>query len=265
MSNKLNYTIEYNGEAVVAFVDLLGFSNEIINNWKRRSNNPKRRLLTIQKSIQKKIKSDKHIKLFNNNDEFITKSPYGKILLVSDSFTIIFPLLERNSDIRLASLINVCATILEIWQICIKMGFSIRAGIDVGNIYYNKNNVLGPAFIKAYTLESKIASSSRVVLSGKALELISVNLPKCKTDIYQYFRTWFIPDVDGYVILDSTMVYGYGKRNERSRKQGIKKLLEIQEKSILPRLREKYQGMISRLKSAIIPNSNRSIYDLYRD
>lgn len=259
------YIKEYEGEAVVAFVDLLGFSSEILNHWNRKTNNPKDRILEIQKNIQAKIRKDKTIQLLDNNDKFITKSAYGKILLVSDSFSIIFPLLKKDSDSRLASLINVCATILEIWDITIKLGFSIRAGIDVGPIYYNRSNVLGPAFIKAYYLESRIASSSRVVLSGNALKLISENLPHCKTALNQYFKTWFIVDIDGYVALDSTMVYGYGSSRKKNRNDGIKRIMKIQRNAPEPRLKEKYQGIISRLKTAVIPNSHPSIYDLYRD
>lgn len=259
------YNEEYEGEAVVAFVDLLGFSSEILNHWNRKVNNPKDRLLEIQKNIQAKIKKDKTIKLLDNKNKFLTKSAYGKILLVSDSFSIIFPLLNNDPNTRLASLINVCATILEIWDITIKLGFSIRAGIDVGPIYYNKSNVLGPAFIKAYYLESKIASSSRIILSGNALKLISDNLPHCKTGLNQYFKTWFIVDIDGYVMLDSTMVFGYGSHRKKQRDDGIKRILKIQRNAPEPRLKEKYQGIISKLKTNILPNSDPSIYDLYRN
>lgn len=57
----------------------------------------------------------------------------------------------------------------------LSMGFTIRGGIEYGKVYWNNDEIIGPAFISAYELESKYAKTSRI-LCGNGFKKFLLNL-----------------------------------------------------------------------------------------
>lgn len=68
----------------------------------------------------------------------------------------------------------------------LNQGILIRGGIAYGDIYFNKNQIYGPALNKAYELEAKYAVYPRIVLSPDLIkETKSNNLLKSESHTYE--------------------------------------------------------------------------------
>lgn len=132
---------EFEGTGIVAFVDLLGFRNEIYNNWDREADNPLKRIKELYKYV-KDFLSDPDGQQFVDYDEatLIDKAKYGKTLSVSDSFTIMIPYEEENDLGFLLSLLSICGSILTLTRKCHDLGFVLRGAISFGELYWAEIN-----------------------------------------------------------------------------------------------------------------------------
>ncbi|MBK8280105.1 MAG: hypothetical protein IPK94_08335 [Saprospiraceae bacterium] len=155
----------FNGKAIIAFIDLLGFSNEINTNW---SKNPDPLLRIMKLKAYWDILNDrKATNLFFEYDEttLIIETKYPEVITFSDSFILVLPLDNENPTTILASILTVTTSILEIWRNCIDEGFTIRGGVDYNEVYHNGLDIVGPGLITAYEMESKKAKISRILIS----------------------------------------------------------------------------------------------------
>ena len=153
-------TKNFKGVGYVCFIDVLGFSNDILKNWKRKTSNPLEKILTVKKKIPG----------FTHFGEDVDSSSLGssytcRVNTISDSFTVCFGFKDNPGLFDLAFGLDVILNnLLYVWSTFIGKGYTIRGAIDYGDIYWDENELIGPAFIRAYHFESEVAKTSRVVV-----------------------------------------------------------------------------------------------------
>lgn len=142
---------KFKGKGYVCFIDVLGFSNEILRNWNNLEVNPLEKILSIKRELPILLDEDD-----DGREEH--RSYRCRIQTVSDSVTICFGHKDHliMGDIVLG-LQAVLANISYVWTTFIEAGYTIRGAIDFGDIYWDENELIGPAFINAYQLESEVA------------------------------------------------------------------------------------------------------------
>jgi hypothetical protein len=163
---------------------------------------------------------------------------------VSDSITIAFGLENKLiiGDMVLG-LEALLANVREVWRTAIELGYTLRGAIDFGDIYWDKNELVGPAFINAYRLESEIARVSRVLVSSKLNKLLSDLASNYSTGITEHLIANFRKDVDGYIVLDPYKMCV----TDEERKLLVLKLQTMATRVSLPLIKEKYAPLIEML------------------
>jgi hypothetical protein len=229
---------KFKGKGYVCFIDVLGFSNDILKNWHNSEFNPLDKILSIKNKMP----------IFDEPIEEGESESHRKYVCrvntVSDSVTICFGYDENIivGDMVLG-LEAVIGNISYIWSTFISEGYTIRGAIDYGDIYWDTNELIGPAFINAYRLESEVAKNSRVIVSSclnRELKNIFVNYESVLTGhLIKRFRK----DVDGYIIIDPSLLYD----NEEQRVQLIEDLKNMKSKVNSGIIKEKYNPLISML------------------
>jgi len=139
---------------IVAFIDILGFKNHIdksITNPEYSSH-----LLKVMNKIST-IKTE-------NDTGILSQQPLGKeVSVFSDCVVISYPISFNGGIFHI---------ILDLIHIQLELIFGkmvLRGGIAIGDLYHKDNIVFGPAMVKAYELENKIAQNPRVVIPEKTL------------------------------------------------------------------------------------------------
>ena len=231
---------KFKGTGYVCYIDVLGFSNDILNNWNNPTSNPLEKILAIKKEIP--VLSE-----VGEDDGKETHRTYVcRVNSVSDSVTICF---GYNDDIIIGDLVlglfSVIGSISYIWSKCISEGYTIRGAIDFGEIYWDENELIGPAFINAYRLESEVAKNSRVLVSSNLNKVFADLVRKYKSpltdDLFERFRK----DVDGYLIVNPNVLY----QSHSERDFLIDSLKKIRDAAPSGIVREKYNPLISMLSN----------------
>ena len=230
---------KFKGKGYVCFIDVLGFSNDILNNWHNLESNPLEKILSIKDKMPisdeaaEDVESESHRK-------------YAcRVNTVSDSVTICFGF---DEDIIIGDLVlgleTVIGNIAYIWSTFISEGYSIRGAIDFGDIYWDTNELIGPAFINAYRLESEVAKNSRVIISSglnRELQNLFENYESVLTEhLIQRFRK----DVDGYIIIDPSLIHD----TEEEKLRLIQELTIMRNEVKSGIIKEKYTPLISMLR-----------------
>ncbi len=228
---------KFKGTGYVCFIDVLGFSNDILNNWSNPTSNPLEKILSIKREMP----------IFNdiNEDGKETHRTYlPRVSTVSDSVTICF---GYNDNIIIGDLVlgleSIVGNISHIWSAFIRNGYTIRGAIDFGDIYWDESELIGPAFINSYRLESEVAKNSRIVLSSNLNRVLKDLLTKHKSTLSEHLIRNFRKDVDGYIIVDPWNLY----KSAAERNFLIEKLKEIRDSIPSAIVREKYNPLISML------------------
>ena len=126
-----------------------------------------------------------HHPLFVNfiSDSIIIKLPTDTVRVVDrntdqcmDMYTNILDERTKNSSLAM-SFITFFSAISQIWQQCILKGFTIRGGIEYGSFYWTEKDVIGPAYINAYNLESKDADISRILCGDSFMKFFNEIFP----------------------------------------------------------------------------------------
>ena len=225
---------EFKGKCIVAFVDILGFSQEIKDNWTAVESNPIDRLKLFSSQVNSNIsKQIKGLRSKANRDTF-----YGcKIRTFSDSVIVTYAFNgEPNSHELLIGLFYIVYTLSQIWKIALRCNFTVRGGVEIGEMYWNDKMFAGPSFIEAYKLESKIALSSRIII-GNNLKWEICNAFNTQSrhkqigKIYNSIlkdkvRPFLCVDCDNYIILSPHSLY----KKPSDKDKLIIQLTEMQEK-----------------------------------
>jgi|GEM_PF-1345778 len=157
--------------AFVTFLDILGFQKLVLN------------------------KSDEEINIILDGMHLFSKqpqrrsSPYDKVMHTpmvsqfSDSIIRIQPVALNDMDINIADLfLGELQALLLAQGNLVCNGILIRGGMTFGNICIHSDRIFGPAFNRAYLLESSLANYPRIVVdenlcteSEKDNPLIKIN------------------------------------------------------------------------------------------
>ncbi len=249
----------FRGKAVVAFIDLLGFSEKISSEWYDESNDPLLTLLEFKCFLEIMAEKIKTIQFYDYGGErLLQEVKIPRIVTVSDSFMFLLPLDETNEQTILCSVLGVISPCLDLWQLCIDKGFTIRGGIEYGNLYYNNLDIVGEAFLTAYKLESKIAVNSRIILSNNIKEIINKNIDGIHNSIRDYFLRFLYKDKDGYLAINPVMKLAY---TPSIAEQSLAKLMEITSKIKDQKILSKYDDLIDRLRAQDLNLQDRNIYE----
>lgn len=138
-------------EYIVAYIDLLGMTNRIKTEEKQLVMNKLYNLYTfsmkLTKDVQIKENQDIQFKIFSDNI-IITKKLSTNIE-------------QRKRDIR--SLL-MCTGHFQELTASDSVGWLLRGGISIGQLFIDAAMVWGEALLKAYYLEDKVANYPRIVM-----------------------------------------------------------------------------------------------------
>lgn len=160
-------------QSIVAFLDLLGFSNTV------KDTENEKQLIGALRIIKAWNSTDGANYKFAGLKKAICESGADldenkvseeiNISYFSDSLVITLPYEEKEFDAKLKIVIYLTANLLSALAM---NSFFVRGGIAIGNMYHKKNIFFGPAFLEAHDLESKKAVNPRVIFSNKIMEEI---------------------------------------------------------------------------------------------
>ncbi|EHJ9985863.1 hypothetical protein KB976_005024 [Vibrio parahaemolyticus] len=243
---------KFKGKGYVCFIDVLGFSDDILSNWDKVENNPLDKLLSIKSQMPVFDESG------SENDAL--RRYVCKVNTVSDSVTICFGF-EKNlivGDLVLG-LEAVIANIAYIWSTFIQEGYTIRGAIDFGDIYWDENEIIGPSFINAYSLESKVAKTSRVIVSSDLNKLLGDLYKQPLNPLTEHLTRNFTKDIDGYISVDPNVIYS----SDEERVFLLHRLLAMRDAVKSPIVKEKYTPLIHTLTEAVAPRLRPEEYGKY--
>ena len=212
---------KFKGVGLVAFIDILGFSKEIENNWDNRKANPLKKILNLKKHLPKH--TIKNIKKYQQDSKH-NRTYICRVQTISDSIIVSFGF--EKEFIMGDFVLGMTAffdTISVIWKNTIEVGFTIRGAVDFGKIYWDKKEIIGPAFIKAYRLEQSHAKTSRVILSSDFNKNLTNAYQTGNTLWDDHFLEFLRKDNDGYIILNPHKLYD----NEEDKQYLIKCLTAL--------------------------------------
>ena len=235
---------EHKGQGLVAFLDILGFSKEIVENWEHTENNPLNKLLELKEHLP--VHSNQE--LAKSDSEIRGKRIYPcRVQTISDSVIVSFGFDKKPvyGDLFLAT-ISFFDTISVIWRNALEAGFTIRGAADWGPIFWNDKEIIGPSFISAYYLEQNQAKSSRVIISSS----FNRNLAKVFTEVKTFWNDEILKilrkDNDGYLILNPHSLY---TRDDESDKERVINILNDLRSKANHINKEKYNPILTALNS----------------
>jgi hypothetical protein len=234
---------KFKGTGCVCFLDVLGFSEDILKNWDSTDNNPLDKILSIKNGMPT-LAHD----IADDGSE--THRIYvSRVSTISDSVTVCFGYEDKPiiGDLVLGIEV-ILAEVFHIWREIISHGYTIRGAIDFGKIYWDENELIGPALINAYRLESQVAKNSRVIISSELNKVLSTLEQRYSSTLTEHLLKSFRKDIDGYIILNPCNIY----RDETERSSILANLLTMRDSLPKGILREKYNPLISMLSSEVV-------------
>lgn len=166
---------------IVAYLDLLGVTNRIQSVEEQQLQmNKLHNLYTfstkLTKAIQIEENKDIQFKIFSDNIIIAKK-------LSCDTK-------QKQRDIRC---LFMCASHFQELAASDSVGWLLRGGITIGNLFIDDVMVWGEALVKAYYLEDKIANYPRVIIDEKVIDQIGNS-----EELREYIRK----DFDGQFFLN---------------------------------------------------------------
>lgn len=234
---------EFHGKGCVAFIDILGFSAEIKNNWNNQENNPLHRLIKIKNEVVD----------YNNNLDTNSKEQIFacRVQTISDSFVVSFGVNDSEPYSRtLLNLIAFFDYMKIIWRRLIEFGFTVRGAIEYGDIFWNQSEIIGPAFIDAYKAEENYAKSSRIILQStfnKFLCGLFSNPERTLNNYESLFFEMITKDIDGYLILNPHSLYKNNDELDNNHLIGL--LEEMRDRNDKQLIKNKYAQLLAFLSS----------------
>jgi hypothetical protein len=204
----------YKGKSIVCFLDLLGFSKVILEEWNNTSHNPLNTILNLKKAVTDYENSTGIVLKLNDHMSSRRIKYVCNTRTISDSIIITVPI-DHNlttADVFF-SILGVINSIARFWGMALGAGYTIRGGIDYGDIYWDKSEIIGPAFINAYSLEANVAKTSRIVCSDEFAYLVSDICNKAESMSLEMTQN-FIIDIDGLLCLNPHILYDASEDKE---------------------------------------------------
>jgi hypothetical protein len=175
-------------ERVLAFIDILGFSESIKE--------------TMDKDTEIECETDKIYNLLEDVDALEIKhikntdnDMYASRVVshFSDSIAISYLMTEKSGVFYiLTDILFFCHTILQ-------KGFLLRGAITCGKLYHSENKIFGPAMLAAHDMEQKLAVYPRIVFEDKIIAIAEVYPAKrpSKKEQLKVIKKFIIKDFDG--------------------------------------------------------------------
>jgi hypothetical protein len=236
---------KHKGQGLVAFLDILGFSKEIEENWGNSNDNPLDKILELKEHMP--VHSNEE--LDKADSETKGKRIYPcRIQTISDSIVVSFGLEDSPmyGDLLLGT-ISFFDTISVIWRNCLEAGFTIRGACDFGDIYWDEKEIIGPAFINVYKLEMKMAKTSRVIVSSSFNKHLKNIYTQNKTFWNDVILDVLRKDIDGFITLNPHTLYS--NKNEQEEKTHVIDVIEKLRDKAKGLNREKYSPLLAALNS----------------
>lgn len=161
----------FEGQAIIAFLDLLGFSAYVREKW-QRTFSPIKLIMDLKARAvdARSIHSSFHS--YPDSDQIgryhFVSAPY--VVSISDSFVVAATWDRMMPNTFFTAFSAVESACLQIMYRAVTYGFAVRGAVAVGDIYIDGAEIIGPAFLDAYEAESKVAKTAQVILSRSALE-----------------------------------------------------------------------------------------------
>jgi hypothetical protein len=238
--------VSFYGQGIVAFIDLLGFAGTVLSNWGEGEDNALKRLLRIKAAI---FKEHDHPLFVSCGTDGIPNFAYRcKVRTMSDSVLLFTALPEPLTypDLSFAS-ISMVVCIRKAWIQAVKEGYTVRGAIELGELYWDEDELIGPAFIRAYNLESRIANLSRVILGSRYVNALIKASERLNiiTDAYSPVG-FFCKNRDGFISLNPRFLI---TNKEVDTDDMLRRIHEIRDACLgHKRLPEKYVELIHLLE-----------------
>ena len=248
----------FKGVCIVAFVDFLGFSSEIKNKWNDLSDNPLDRLLSYVKSVNRNISQE--LRRLAPSSSFSHTYNGCRIKTFSDSTIIMYGFDHDPNDTELLiGILYVAKTISSVWGKALQSGFTVRGGIEYGDMYWGDDAIAGPSFVCAYEIESKYAETSRVMFGEKLKDKLKDALTNRLYDTNKHPRAFYANlekrilhylyyDIDGAIIISPHTLY----HAEKGKSLLIEKLEAMQNSSGNMKAKIKYIPLLNILSSGYL-------------
>jgi hypothetical protein len=248
------------GERIIAFVDLLGFSEEIKTKWQKTGDDsPLYKVMRIKTAALMAKSTAGTMKYFDRQDIseriLLYEIEYPDIITISDSFVLIQEIKQDSGLDKLGSLLTVMTTIMEIWRFAVEIGYTVRGAISIGDVFYTPTEIIGPGFIEVYELESRKAEISRIILSEKLNNLIDQNIDNIHPIMQQYFYNMLYKDIDGFLCINPVPTFN----NERYFDY-LKILMDVANSMTNHKAKQKYYDLIKRLQEREFTLSDRGTF-----
>lgn len=183
----MDINIKYT-DNVVAFIDVLGFS----------------------KLVQKSVENDSDLERVNELvkllgdaipvlDRNVTapKEAVPKHIYISDSIILCVKNFVEVNGKEYYGLNTIVMRCIQLTHLLTYAGYLVRGGIDIGKVWMSETNIVGPAYQKAYQLESQEAEYPRITLSAEASkQWEKYGEPKCfcmKSNDNKYYVNGLYP------------------------------------------------------------------------
>ncbi len=179
-------------DRIVAFVDILGFKNEI----EKKTINP-------SSNIENEKETERiydFISLLNK--DFVKRNTSDdstyRVSQFSDSLVISYSVSEK------ASVFWILMSLLYLHLDAIYHGLLIRGAVTFGKLIHDDEHLFGPAMDEAYKMESEIANFPRIIVNQKLIEIAenNPNWSNSPEDEKRYIEELLKKDFDGFLFID---------------------------------------------------------------
>jgi hypothetical protein len=179
-------------EAVITFVDILGFKNLIRTN--------------TCEQVAGKLATVRRLSGLNEAEDGEGYEP--KIIQFSDSIIRIRPLdSAANKEMRYGLMFYEMLDLVHMQGELINHGVCVRGGVSLGKINFDDQILFGPGFVRAYELESIYANYPRIVVDPFLIDQVRKDgrLASAQHTLEQefsYIRKNIRKDSDGIHFID---------------------------------------------------------------
>ena len=213
---------DFFGQGIVAFLDILGFSEEVARNWGEHHHSALRKLLRMKVAIPNDSWQIRFSLYSRKPGDIATYA--CRICTLSDSIAISVALPEKVPWAEFSIALMSCTNnIIQVWKACIREGFTLRGGLEIGPVYWSGSEIIGPALGVALDVEKKLANSSRVMIGPRLTQALIQLYPSYTRDNGILSPLPFMcVDGDGAVVVNPGFLTG----NRNDDPEGLVKALE---------------------------------------
>jgi hypothetical protein len=254
-------------DRVLAFIDILGFSEAV----KR----------TITNGMENEDETTKIVRLFDDAKELIkqhnpsfmdTSTADKSVHHFSDSIIISYP------KTKAGAVFYIISETLFFSLTALQKGFLIRGAVVCDKLCHTETKIFGPAMVKAYQMESKLAVYPRIILDDNILD-IAKEYPRemnKQNSEFKVIQNLLLEDFDGYFFINyldifktkifsddkATLLSYFEPLRNKIRELDKKESLDIKSKCLW--LKGKYKGILSKYKKQYYNDRTKAKnYELY--